>query len=52
MAKYQTKQIRIGFWGKGKVKRLVAQGWEVVHTQGGTLGSAQTITLRRERGAK
>lgn len=52
MARYQTKTIRIGYWGDGKVRRLVAKGWEVVHTKGGQLGTAQTITLRREKGAK
>ena len=52
MAKYETKQIRVGVWGQRKVKRLVAKGWQVMHTSGGVLGSSQIVTLRREKAAR
>lgn len=52
MARYQTKTIRIGYWGDRKVRRLVARGWEVVHSSGGALGTGRTITLRREKASK
>lgn len=44
---YQTKVVRIGIVGQGKINRLVAQGWEVVHSKGGQIGTGQTVTLRR-----
>lgn len=47
--KYQTKTIRTSVWSRGKVARLVSRGWEVVSTMGGSLGTVQTVTLRRPK---
>lgn len=46
--KFETKTITVGFSQK-KLERLVADGWEVVNTSGGTLGTAQIVTLRRPK---
>ncbi|UDL16258.1 hypothetical protein [Microbacterium phage MO526] len=43
---YLTKTVTVGYSDR-KVRKLVADGWEVVATRGGALGSAQTVTLRK-----
>lgn len=48
MSKIQTKTIRVGY-GKGKLNRLLRRGWVVASTHGGALGTAQIITLTREK---
>lgn len=43
---YLTKTIAVGYSDR-KVRKMVADGWEVVATRGGALGSAQHVTLRK-----
>lgn len=47
--KYRTKTVHTSVWSQRKVTRLVAKGWEVVSTYGGSLGTRQTVTLRRPK---
>lgn len=43
---FEVKTVNASF-GDRKVKKLIAQGWEVVSDKGGMLMTARTVTLRR-----
>lgn len=45
---HDVKVVRYGFSDR-KVRRLVAGGWEIVDSHGGTWMTSKTVTLRRPR---
>lgn len=47
---YETMSMTVGGWpvsGKRKLRKLVAQGWEVVSDGSGGMSGVHTVTLRR-----
>ena len=47
--RYQTKTVRMSAYRPRKINKYLRAGWEVVSTVGGSLGTVQTVTLRRQK---
>lgn len=45
---HDVKVVRYGFSDR-KVRRLVAQGWEIVDSHGGSFMTSKVVTLRKPR---
>ena len=45
---HDVRVVRYGFSDR-KVRRLVACGWEIVDSHGGSLMTAKVVTLRKPR---